>query len=435
VPVPTRRLAVVAAALSVALLLIPGGGFVELAAVDAILLVVALGDWALATSPSAVDVRRSHPPVITVGAEGTLHWEISNPTERRLRVAVADELAPSLAATTRRLHVTLPPHGRARVRTSFRPARRGRFTVVELVVRVDGPLGLGARQAARRQPTTIRVYPPFRSREEAELRIDRARILEVGLRSAQGRGGGTEFEQLREYTPDDEFRRVDWSATARTGRAIVRTYRAERNQNVVVLLDNGRVMAGRVAGVPRVEHAMDAAMMVTVVASRLGDRCGLVAFDRRVRAVVAPGKGTAQLGRVTAAMYDLEPELAESDYRGAFVETVARFRRRALLVVLTDLVDQAMAEFLLPALPLIVRSHVVLVGAVRDPEVAGWVTAPARDADEAYRKVAAVAAVEERERAVARLRALGATVVDAPPGRLAPDLADAYLHMKATGRL
>ena len=147
----------------------------------------------------------------------------------------------------------------------------------------------------------------FASRAEAELRVTKARILEVGLRSAQGRGGGTEFEQLREWTPDDEFRRVDWSATARTNKPIVRTYRAERNQTVIVLLDNGRVMAGQVAGVPRVEHAMDAAMAITTVATRLGDRCGLVAFDTEVRAVVPPAKHRNQLGRVIEAVYDLEP--------------------------------------------------------------------------------------------------------------------------------
>ena len=149
----------------------------------------------------------------------------------------------------------------------------------------------------------LRVYPPFRSRDEAELRINKARILEVGLRSAQGLGGGTEFDQLREYTVDDEFRRIDWAATARAGKAIVRTYRAERNQTVISLLDNGRVMAGRVDDVPRVEHAMDAVMMLTAVATRLGDRAGLVVFDREVRAVVPPAHGRDQLGRVTEAMY------------------------------------------------------------------------------------------------------------------------------------
>jgi uncharacterized protein (DUF58 family) len=319
--------------------------------------------------------------------------------------------------------------------TTIRPARRGRFEPTEVVVRVTGPLGLLSRQGRRRLPGVLRVHPPFRSKEEAELRIDRARLLEVGLRSAAGRGGGTEFDQLRDYTVDDEFRRIDWAASARVDRPVVRAYRAERNQTVVVLLDNGRVMAGQVDDVPRVEHAMDAVMMLTAVATRLGDRAGLVAFDRQVRAIVAPAHGRGQLTRVTEAMYELEPALVESDYRGAFTTTLARFRRRALLVVLTDLVEQAVGEFLLPALPLISASHLVLVGAVQDPEVLQWARARPADATEAYRKAAAVAALDERARTTARLQGLGATVVDAAPGRLAPLLADAYLRVKATGRL
>ena len=344
-------------------------------------------------------------------------------------------MAPSLHADSRRGRVRLAAHDRREVATAIHPRRRGRFAIAALTVRVQGPLGLVWRQSSRRQPAVLRVYPPFRSRDEAELRINRARILEVGLRSAQGRGGGTEFDQLRDYSVDDEFRRIDWSATARTGRAIVRTYRAERNQTVISLLDNGRIMAGRVDDVPRIEHAMDAVMMLTAVSTRLGDRAGLVLFDREVRSVVPPGHGRDQLGRVTEAMYAVEPVLAESDYLGAFAATLARFRRRAMLVLFTDLVEQAVGETLLPALPLIARSHLVVVAAVQDPDVVRWALATPGDAAGAYRKAAAVSALDERRRATARLRGLGATVVDAPPGRLAPLLADAYLKVKAVGRL
>ncbi|HET9541683.1 MAG TPA: hypothetical protein VFP02_01285, partial [Acidimicrobiales bacterium] len=196
-----------------------------------------------------------------------------------------------------------------------------------------------------------------------------------------------------------------------------------------------RVMAGQVGDVPRVEHAMDAVMMLTAVATRLGDRAGLVAFDHEVRAVVSPGHGPGQLGRVTEAMYRLEPALVESDYRGAFTATLARFRRRALLVVLTELVEQAVGEFLAPALPLICARHLVVIGAVQDPEVLAWANATPTGTEEAYRKASAVAALQERDRTIARLQGLGATVVDAAPGRLAPQLADAYLKVKATGRL
>ena len=432
---PTRRLAAVAALASVVVLLVPGGGLMWVLFVDTVLVLAAVLDAVLAPAPGSLPVRRDLPPAVTLGVAADIGWAVANPTRRSLRIALADELAPSLRADTRRASARVPAGGTLRAATTIHPARRGRFLPTELVVRVDGPLGLAARQAALVVPGVLRVYPSFRSKDEAELRIRKARILEVGLRSAQGLGAGTEFDQLREYSVDDEFRRVDWGATARAGRPIVRTYRAERNQTVLVLVDNGRVMAGRVDGVPRVEHAVDAAMMLTAVSTGLGDRCGVVAFDREVRSAVAPRSDRGQLGRVVEALYDLEPVLAESDYAGAFSETLARFRRRTLLVVLTDLVAPAVDEWLVPALPLILREHLVVVAGVRDPDVARWATGDVSDSSGAYRQAAAVSALESRRRTVARLRGLGVTVVDAKPGDLAPALADAYLKVKATGRL
>jgi uncharacterized protein (DUF58 family) len=451
-PVPTWRLAAAAAIGSVAVLLLPLPPPVGLLVADGALLVAAMVDWLLATRPADLEVGRELPGIVPLGAEARIVWSVARRggqvsgtrgpgrlgrrgAARAVRLRLADELAPSLAAATRRARLVVPAQGRASAATTIRPRRRGRFTPTELVLRVEGPLGLAARQGRRRLPGTLRVYPPFHSRDEAELRIDKARILEVGLRSAQGRGGGTEFDSLREYSVDDEFRRIDWAATARARKTIVRTYRAERNQTVLLLLDAGRTMAGVVQDVPRLDHAMDAVMMLTAVATRLGDRAGLVAFDAEVRAVVGAGHARDQLGRVTEAMYALEPKLVESDYRAAFATTLARFRRRTMLVVLTELVEQAVTETLLPALPLIARDHLVVVASVADPEVRRWATSSPVEAGAAYRKAAATAALADRRRAVARLRGLGAVVVDAPPGRLAPELADTYLRVKATGRL
>ncbi|HEX6419936.1 MAG TPA: DUF58 domain-containing protein [Acidimicrobiales bacterium] len=432
---PTRRLALVTALASAVVLVAPGGGAAWLVAVNVALLAVAAADAGLAPATGSLPVRRDLPAAVTLGREAEIAWTVTNPTARHLRVALADELAPSLRAGTRRARARVPPGGTLRAATAIHPARRGRFVLRHLAVRVDGPLGLAARQSSLVVPGVLRVYPSFRSKDEAELRIRRARILEVGLRSAQGLGGGTEFDQLREYGVDDEFRRVDWAATARAGHPIVRTYRAERNQTVLVLLDNGRVMAGRVDGVPRVEHAVDAVMMLTAVSTGLGDRCGVVAFDRAVRGAVPPASGRSQLDRVVEALYDLEPVLAESDYAGAFTETLARFRRRTLLVVLTELVAPAVEDWLVPALPLILREHVVVVASVRDPDVVRWASGPAEGVSGVYRRAAAVSALASRRRVATRLRGLGVTVIDAAPGALAPALADAYLHVKATGRL
>lgn len=435
---PTRRLAVVGAVVAAALVATPWTELPLLltaALVTAGLAVVGMVDALVGTSPGRIELERSHPPVVVAGHEAELSWVVRSDARRSLRVHLADELAPSLRPRARRTSVRVPRGDLVRVSTTFRPLRRGRFELSTLTVRIEGPLGLGARQRDVPLRTVLRVHPPFPSKDEAGVRIKRGRILEVGMRSARGLGGGTDFEQLREYSPDDEFRRIDWVASARVGKPIVRTYRAERNQSVVVLLDNGRVMAGRVAGVPRVEHAMDAAMTLTTVATRLGDKCGLVAFDRSVRANVPPARHTDQLGRVTEAMFALEPELAESDYAGAFAEVVARYRRRAMLVLLTDLEEQAVANAVLPALPLVTRTHLVVVAAVRDPQVEQWATGSVVDDESAYRRVAALRALADRDRTTARLRGLGATVVDAAPGRLGAELADAYLEVKSTGRL
>lgn len=467
-PIPTWRLAIAAAMGAVVVLLAPVDPWVSLATVNGLLVVLALLDWWRAPRPEQIEVEREVPGVVGLDAPAAVRWRVRNSTPPPVRLRLCDELGPSLRPESRRATLRVPGGGRATAGTTIRPSRRGRYTPTELTVRVDGPWGLAARQKRRQVPGVIRVYPPFHSRDEAELRINRARVLEVGLRSAQGRGGGTEFDSLREYSEDDEFRRIDWAATARLNKPIVRTYRAERNQTVLILLDSGRVMAGlvesyrrsvpagRVIGpvssshrqrapdgrsagtpmaVPRLDHAMDAVMMLTAVSTRLGDRAGFIAFADEVRCVVPPSHTRGQLARVTESLYDLEPRLVESDYRGAFTESITRFRRRALMVVLTELTPAAAEETLLPALPVVVRDHLLVIAAVRDPAVDRWATAVPTDAQATYRKTAAIQSLAERRLLIARLRGLGATVIDAVPGRLAPELADAYLKVKAVGRL
>lgn len=428
------RLALFAALLSPAILLFGDAPWFALAGVALIVLLVWLADWFLSVPPSQIGLSRNLPNSITLGRSGTMSWLVHNSSGRATSVGFADGFAPSLSARDRRATLRLQAGNTATVETELEPQRRGRFEIAELVVRTLGPLGFAGRQDTRWVPADLRVFPRFPSRAEAELRLRRSR-LELGTRSARRRGGGSEFEQLRDFTVDDEFRRIDWAATARANRMIVRTFRTERNQTVINILDNGRLMAGQVADVPRAEHAMDAIMALTTVATGLGDRTGLLVFDSEVRAAVAASSRSTQLSRIINAMFDIEPELAESDYRGAFTETLLRFSRRTMLVIHTELVEQTMAEFLLPALPLLTKSHVVVVAAVRDPEVDDWANDAPTNPEQAHRHAAARASLAERQRAIATLRRTGATVIDAVPGKLAARLMDHYLDVKARGRL
>ena len=431
IPVPTGRTAVALGALAVVALVVPPW---VTATGLAMLVVAACVDAVLAPAPWQVGVQRELPVLLPLDGRGEVVWRVANPTERRLGVALADALAPSLGAGSRAVQTTVLPRGRARLSTTLAPVRRGTFTPDHLTVRVGGPLGLVTRQATRPLPGRIEVHPSFRSRETAELRIRRARVLEEGLRSVRGRGGGTEFEALREYVQGDEYRHIDWAATARRGSPVVRTYRAERNQNVVVLLDTGRTVAGLVDGVPRLDHGMDATLALATVATHMGDRLGLVAFGAQVRSVVPPRHDRGQLRRLSTAMHALEPELAESGYHAAFHATLARFRRRALLVIVTELAPEAVEQTLLPALPVVAREHAVIVGSVRDPALTGLLDQPSDgDAERAYQAAAAADVLAARERAAARLRGLGVEVVDAGPDDLAARLTDRYLDVKLRG--
>ena len=435
-PLPTVWFAALVAVSGLALFAWPGRSWSALVVVEVLLLLAFVVDAVLAVAPRRIDVQREVDESVTMGEPVTLTWLVDNRASRHARVTVTDALWPSLGAERRRVSATLRPGARLRAKTVLRPTRRGRFPLRDVTVRVEGPLRLVNRQATRPVEGSLRVMPAYPSREQVQRRIRVPRVLEVGLRSIRTSGGGTEFDQLRDFRPDDEFRRIDWPSTVRLQRPIVKQYRAERNQNVVLLLDNGRVMAGTVGGVPRVEHAMDAVLGVVQAATKLGDRVGMLAFDRQVRSIVVPTNGKSQLGRAAEAMYMLEPDYSESAYLAAFNYATARFRRRSLFIVLTDLVESAVEQALLPALPIITRRHLVVVAAVQDPAVKEWAAGGDHQwAGEAYREAAAVNVVHQRARAAARLRAAGAIVVDAVPGKLATELVDKYLEVKASGRL
>ena len=436
VPLPTPRVAALVAMVGVALFAWPGDSWSVLIAANAVIVLAFVVDAMLGTSPSRVVVHREHPESMRVGDTAELAWVVEHHGSRSVNAVVGDALWPSLSARRRHARVRLAPATRVRLRTTITPSRRGRYPLDDITVRVTGPWGLAVRQGTRRVPTSLRVMPAYPSRDDVHRRMRVPRHPDVGVRAIRTAGGGTEFDQLREYRPDDEFRRIDWSSSMRLQRPIVKQYRTERNQNVVLLLDNGRVMAGSVAGAPRVEHAMDAVLGLAEATVFMGDRVGLMCFDRQVRSIVPSGSSRSQLGRVAEAMYLLEPDLAESAYTAAFASAAARFRRRSLYVVLTDLAGATVQQALLPALPILVRTHLVVVASVRDPIVTGWARPRQVDwASEAYRQSAAVTTLDQRERAAAQLRAAGAIVVDADPGALAVRLVDTYLELKASGRL
>jgi uncharacterized protein (DUF58 family) len=309
-------------------------------------------------------------------------------------------------------------------------------------VRCIGPLGLAGRQHSINVAGAVRVLPPFLSRKHLPARLARLREID-GMLPVLVRGQGTEFDSLREYVVGDDVRSIDWRATARRSDVVVRTWRPERDRRVLIVLDTGRTSAGRVgvdptsgdpSGWPRLDWSLDAALLLAALAARAGDHVDFLAHDRVTRAAVFGAGRTDLLSRLVEAMAPLEPALVESDAAGMVAAILRRVRRRALVVILTDLNPSALDEGLLPVLAQLTTRHQVVVAAVSDPRI-DELAAGRADAAEVYDAAAAERSRNDRRTIAAALRSKGVEVVDAAPADLAPTLADQYLAMKSTGRL
>ncbi|HYN75600.1 MAG TPA: DUF58 domain-containing protein [Candidatus Limnocylindria bacterium] len=404
-----------------------------LLAVDGLLVAAVLLDLALAGSVRALQLTRAGDTRVRLGEAATVDLLVSNPGRRPVRGRLRDAWPPSAGVLEQRHLVAVPPGERRRVTSSMRPTRRGDRRAARVTVRSTGPLGLAARQGSHVVPWTVRTLPPFTSRKHLPSKLARLRELD-GRTAVMVRGQGTEFDSLREYVDGDDVRSIDWRATARAGDLVVRTWRPERDRHVLIVLDTGRTAAGRVGDAPRLDAAMDAALLLAALASKAGDRVDLIAHDRLERASVVGASSTELLHQLVQAMAPLDASLVETDWRAVASTILRRAGHRSLVVLLTALDPAPLEEGLLPVLPLLARKHHVLLASVADPRVAELGLGRG-DADAVYGAAAAAQATAARRHLEQVLRRQGVDVVDAGPDALPPRLADAYLALKAAGRL
>ena len=401
--------------------------------VDALILAAIAADLILAAPVRGLRLTRSGDARIRLGETGTITLTVTNPAGRRLRAMVRDAWPPSATARPSRARVSARAGGQASLTTTLTPQRRGDCLPGRVTVRSLGPLRLAGRQRSVPVPWPVRVLPAFGSRRHLPEKLARLRQLDGQHRSLI-RGQGSEFDALREYVAGDDVRSIDWRSSARRADVLVRTWRPERDRRILIVLDSGRTGAGLVAGIPRLDASIDAALLLTALASRAGDRVDLVAVDRRVRARVLGAARAGTLSAVTDALAGLQAELVESDAGLVAATVLGVARQRCLVVLLTDLNPAAIEEGLLPRVPVLAARHRLLLAAVADPRLDDM-AAERGDATAVYDAAAAERARSERAVISARLRRHGVEVVDAPPDRLPAALADAYLNLKAAGRL
>lgn len=391
-------------------------------------------DALLAPSPRAVQVRRPEVGRARLGeaTSTTLQLKHAGPG-RRVRGVLRDAWQPSAGARDNRHRFDLAPGKQQDVRTALRPTRRGNLRTALVTVRTLGPLGLAGRQGGLDAPGVLRVLPAFPARRHLPSRLARLRELD-GRAAVRVRGQGTEFDSLREYVEGDDVRSVDWRASARSRSIVVRTWQPERDRRVFLALDTGRTSAGRIGDVPRLDAAMDAALLLTALASRAGDHVGLIAGDTVIRTRLRPGHRQEAVEDVQQALADLQPVLAETDWRRLVAAIGSLGRQRALVVLLSPLEPAAVHSGLVPLIGPLTAHHHVVVASVRDPEI-DRLAGERGDARSVYAAAAAEQASAQRDRTARLLGALGVEVLDADAEQLPVRLADHYLSLKAQGRL
>ncbi|MPZ26427.1 MAG: DUF58 domain-containing protein [Micromonosporaceae bacterium] len=437
----TLRAPGVLALLAVPGLFTPFPGLWLAAAAGLVVLLVGV-DLAVAGAVGDLHCARAGDRQVRTGGTGTVRLTLTNHGARPVHGRVRDAWVPSAGATSTPSgseHLTIDPGQSWEVVTELAPTRRGDRPAVRVTVRSYGPLGLAYRQTTRRQsarltpPWTLRALPPFTSRRFLPEKLSRLRIID-GQVVARGRGQGTEFDSLREYVVGDDVRSIDWRATARAEHVMVKNWRPERDRRVLCVLDTGRTSAARVGDQPRLDAAIDAALLLAAVAAHAGDRVDLLAVDTQVRASVSTGLHRTLLPSLVDAMATLEPELSETDFGRVVSEVLYLARRQALVVLFTTLEPGALGEGLMPVLPQLLSRHRVLVASVQDPTLdalaAGRGTLSA-----VYTAAAAEKALAGRDRVRTALTRYGVQVVESLPASFASAVTDRYLDLKAAGAL
>jgi uncharacterized protein (DUF58 family) len=388
------------------------------------------GNYLLGVKPEQVQIRRHVEPRLAVGEREPVEVRVRNYSRYPIRVQILDSPPPAWEVEGLPAEVSLRPGEEAALTYHVTPNSRGRFRFGDLYARLEHYPGLAVRQVRIKAAEDVRIYPDLHEVTRYETMLRRSRLSDLGIHRSRLLGRGTEFERIREYTPDDEYRRIDWKATARRHQPMTRVYEVERSQNIFLVLDAGRMMAGRVGKLAKLDYAINAALMLAHVALQNGDRVGMMTVSDDVDAYLPLGKGHAQFKQCTELLYGVEARLCHVDYRAALEQIALRCKRRSLVVFFTDLVDEDTSAELLTYLRLLMPTHLPLCVTLQDQEVVAAARQHAETAAQMYQRTVALDLLTERRRILESLQRLGAVVLDSPPEELSVNVVNRYLELK-----
>ena len=405
-------------------------------AYDLFILGLAILDARRSRLPQGVLITRDFAGRFAVGAETDVQLKLQNRTPRTLSLRVKDEYPPQMKLIgAREAFVRVAAQTEAQVIYALKPPKRGRFEFGQIAVRFLSRLGLAWCQTKVGEPTAVKVYPNMRRAREAELKALGARSLVAAHRKTSWRGEGREFESLREYVRGDELRHISWTATARRGKLTTRQYQIERDQTILIALDAGRLMTARIEQETKLDSAVHAALALMSAAARGGDNAGLMVFGRKIQNYLPPNRGREHMDAALEALHAVEPEMIEPSYARALEFVAANSKRRSLVVLLTDLVDEEGSKELLMSLKLLRPRHLPLVVTIADRDLKAVVRDAPETAQELFTQSVAEEIMHLREAALRLVESQGGLALDVTAAALAPALLEKYIQVKERGLL
>ena len=403
---------------------------------DIALIILALVDWRFSRLPVGVKIEREYGGRFAIGDKTEIILKIVNENTQKLRLRLKDEFPPQMELFgTREGGLEVEGQTVASLIYELKPPKRGRFEFGSVAVRYLSKLKLVWCQTQLLEKKQVKVYPNIQRAREVELATLGAQSVVASQRRSIKRGEGREFESMRDYVRGDELRNISWTATARRGKLVTRQYQIERDQTILVALDAGRLMTGRIENESKFDSAIQATLSLMSAAMRGGDNIGIAVFGRRIKKFLPPKRGVEQQEAALEMLHDIEPEMIEPSYSRAFEFISGHLKKRAMIVILTDLVDEEGSKELLESLKLLRPRHLPVVVTIGDRDLRKNVQNAPSTIRELFTQSAAEEVLYQREAALKKIEILGGLSLDVTTRTLAPSLLEAYLRIKERGLL
>jgi len=405
-----------------------------LVAWDVLVVLAWAADLLALAKPDRLTLRRAWPAPPALSVSSDVRLTLVNDSGATVRARILDNIPHQIAAAPPTLLLAAGPHGETEGAYAIVPRERGTVAMGHAYLRYHSPFGIAERWAEADLTQSVKIFPNLREARRESIFLVRSRQIELERRSKRLRGTGRSFESLREYRDGDEVRDICWTASARRGKLVTRLYEIEKSQTIWILIDSGRLMRTHVAGVTKLDLAVNAALTLSQVALVSGDRVGVVAYGRRIEHRLPAARGGRHLRQIIEHLAEVKSDEWEADHLHAAGRLMSDQKRRSLIVWITDLADTAMTPEVVQAASRLMPRHLVLFVVVGQPDLLTAAHQRPESVADMYRTAAAQEVVHRREMLLARLRARGALALEATT-RLSPAIVNAYLEIKLRNRL